>query len=188
MIYTKTEGGRQIFSDCRVIELDGLPFSNPTAEMIAAAGWVEWTPPPAPQEDEEPTEMDITEAVKRYLAKDIENLSDEDAMDIAALYPTWISRAKERKYIDLGERLWYAGELWKCINPHFAQEDWTPDTAVSLFVRVGLEEWPEIPETITAENPWMKGQKGVWKGVKKICALDYCVWNPDQLPSAWEDA
>ena len=36
MIYTKTDtSGNTIFSDCRVIELNGAMISNPTAEMIA---------------------------------------------------------------------------------------------------------------------------------------------------------
>lgn len=35
-----------VISDCAVIELEGRWISNPTVEMIHAAGWAEYTPEP----------------------------------------------------------------------------------------------------------------------------------------------
>lgn len=133
------------------------------------------------------------EEVLRYLApKLVDDVPDETAIHMVAYFSRWEDRLnKDNPYnpgadILLGERLSYAEKLWKCINPHKAQLNWTPDTAVSLFVEVSADEWPEIPEYITAENPWMNGQKGTWKGEHYICKMDNCVWNPEQLPSAWE--
>ena len=187
MIYHKFINDREVFSSCRTIELDGAWVSNPTEEQIALAGWEEYTPPevvPSPQTEPDCTE--VMEAVKMMLSSEIEDLSDEDALAISALYPTWVSRVGTDAVA--GERLWYDGKLYKVVQAHTIQDDWRPDTTPALYAVVSIEEWPEIPETITAENPWMSGYKGVWKGVRYICTMDNCVWNPDQYPPAWRVA
>lgn len=45
MIYTKEINGRQIFSSCKTIELNGRWISNPTIEQIAMDGWEQYSPP-----------------------------------------------------------------------------------------------------------------------------------------------
>ena len=45
MIYTKDINGRQVFSSCTTIELNGRWVSNPTEEQISEAGWSKYTPP-----------------------------------------------------------------------------------------------------------------------------------------------
>lgn len=52
MKYEKTINGRQVVSSCRVIQrADGVWISNPTAEQIAEAGWVECVPPVPVEQD-----------------------------------------------------------------------------------------------------------------------------------------
>ena len=110
--------------------------------------------------------------------------SDEKALDNIYLYPPF----EVGIAVTAGYRCHFRDVLYKCIQPHTTQADWTPDITPALWVVVSLDEWPEIPETITSENAWMAGRKGTWKGVHKICQLDNCVWNPDQYPAAWKDA
>ena len=185
-MYYKIINDRMVFSDCKTIQLDnGQWVSNPSAELIATEGWQVYVPPVIPpQPQTEPYEDEIVAAVKRMLASSVEEMTDEDALEVAALFPTWASKIGIQ--VAAGERLWYDGRLWKVIQAHTVQEEWTPDTAVSLYVEVSIEEWPEIPEVITAENAFMIGDRGTWKGQHYICKMDNCVWNPDQLPSAWE--
>lgn len=185
-MYYKIINDRTIFSDCKTIQLGtGQWISNPSEQQIADAGWVVYVPPeviPSPQT--EPDYDTILQAVKTMLASSTENLTDEDALGVAALFPTWVSKTGQE--VIAGERLWYDGKLYKVIQPHTIQADWTPDIAVSLFTEVTIEEWPDIPEVITAENAWMKGQKGIWKGEHYISTIDNNVWNPDVYPGGWE--
>ena len=51
----------------------------------------------------EPTQEDILDAVKAMLTKDTETLSDEEALGVAALYPTWTSKIGQD--LTVGERL-----------------------------------------------------------------------------------
>lgn len=187
MMYYKIINDRQVFSSCHTIQTEeGIWISNPTEEQIAAAGWLPYVPPEViPEPATEPDYEQVMEAVKKMLASSAADLSDEEALEVAALYPTWSSMIG--KEVKAGERYWYDDNLYKVIQPHTVQEDWTPDSVPALFTVVSLEEWPEIPEVITAESPWMKGDKGTWKGKHYICQMDNCVWNPDTYPAAWSE-
>lgn len=187
MLYYKIIDDQEVISQCRSLKIEGRWVSNPTEEQIFADGWQVYTPPPfVPQPQDEPDYEQVVEAVKKMFSTDTDTLSDEEALDVAALYPTW--RSKIGEAVAVGTRLWDDGKLWKVIQPHTVQENWRPADAVSLFVEVSIEEWPEIPEVIPSTAPWMAGQKGTWKGQRYICNMDNCVWNPDQYPQAWDIA
>jgi hypothetical protein len=107
--------------------------------------------------------------------------SDEKALENIYLYPRWEADID----VAAGDRYRDEGTLYKCIQPHHTQADWQPHLTPALWVVVSIEEWPEIPENIPSTAPWMKGDKGTWKGEHYICNLDNCVWNPDVAPSFW---
>ena len=58
-------------------------------------------------------------------------LTDEQALTAAALYPLWDGGAQ----YDAGERVRFDGTLYKCLQPHAAQADWTPTAAPSLWAK-----------------------------------------------------
>ena len=186
MMYTKWIGDRQVFSDCRTIQTDeGVWISNPTPEQIAAAGWVEYIPPVIPPQPQTEPDLDMMmAAVKRMLDNSVEELSDEDALNVAALFPTWASKMGEA--VNVGERYWYDGRLWKVIQAHTVQEDWTPDTAVSLFVEVSIDEWPQWVQPTGASDAYSVGDKVTFEGVHYVSLIDNNVWSPADLPSGWE--
>lgn len=186
MIYTKEIAGRQVFSDCRTIQAnDGSWISNPTAEQIADAGWVEYVPPVVPPAPSlEPTYDEMLSAVKTMLSSSIEDLSDEEALEIAALYPTWISKVD--KEVAVGERLWYNEKLWKVIQAHTVQESWTPDTAVSLFVEVSVEEWPEWKQPSGAQDAYRLGDKVSHNDKHWTSDIDYNTYEPGVY--GWSEA
>lgn len=176
-MYYKIIDDRQVFSTCKVIQLDGLWISNPSAEQIAAAGWLEYIPPVVPPTPAtEPGIDEMVQAVKRMLANDTDSLSDEDALDVAALFPTWAS--KEGKTVTVGERLWYDGKLYKVIREHVVQSDWTPDTAVSLFVEVSVAEIPDWVQPKGAQDAYAKGDKVKHIGKVWESLVDANVWEP----------
>ena len=185
-IYTKEIGGRVVFSSCKTIQMpNGSWISNPSEEQIEKSGWVVYVPPVVPSSPQtEPGYNDVMEAVKMMLSSSTEELSDDDALSVAALFPTWSSKIGLE--VSAGERLWYDLRLWKVLQSHTVQSDWTPDITPALFKVVSVDEWPEIPENIPSTDPWMAGRKGTWKGEHYICKMDNCVWNPDVYPQAWE--
>ena len=184
MIYTKEVNGRQVFSSCKTIELNGRWVSNPTEEQIAGAGWSLYTPPVQPELPmTEPTQEDILDAVKAMLAKDTETLSDEEALGVAALYPTWTSKIGQG--LAVGERLWYGGSLYKVIQAHTAQSDWTPSEAVSLFTKVSIAEYPEWVQPTGSSDAYKTGDKVAYDGKHWVSTADANVWQPGVY--GWEE-
>jgi hypothetical protein len=187
MMYYKIINNREIFSDCKTIQTEaGIWISNPTPEQIAAEGWQEYNPPVVPPEPmTEPDQDAVIQAVKRMLAQSTENLSDEDALAVAALYPTWISKMGEQ--VNVGERYWYDGKLWKVVQAHTVQENWTPDVSVSLFTEVTIDEWPEWKQPTGVQDAYMKGDKVTFEGVHYVSLMDYNTYSPAAYPAGWEE-
>ena len=187
MMYHKFINDREVFSECKTIRLeDGTVISNPSEQQILDAGWEVYVPPvvpPTPQT--EPGMDDIIQAVKKMLSTGAEELSDEDALDVAAVFPTWASMVGKK--VLAGKRLWWDGRLWK--TTQYIQEllsNWTPEAAVSLFTEVSVAEIREITDPIPAENPFMKDEKGRWKGEVYVSQIDNNIWTPDAYPAGWQ--
>ncbi len=53
----------------------------------------------------------------------------------------------------------YDGNLYRVIQPHNSQPNWTPDKVPALFVRVSVEEFPEWVQPTGAHDAYMKGAK-----------------------------
>lgn len=49
------------------------------------------------------------------------------------------------------------------------------------------EEYPEYVQPTGAHDAYKIGDKISYNGKKYICQRDGCVWNPDDLPSAWQE-
>lgn len=178
MMYIKWEGDKPILNDGKKLQLsDGTWVSNPTQEMMFAEGFEIYVPPtPVPTPETEPELPAMMEAVKRMLDTQVEDLSDEDALAVAALFPTWISKMGEA--VNAGERYWYDGKLWKVIQPHTVQADWTPDTAVSLYVVVTIEEWPEWVQPAGAHDAYNTGDKVTHNSAHWVSTIDSNVYEP----------
>ena len=188
-MYYKEINGRKVFSQCKTIQMpDGTWVSNPTPEMIEQAGWAEYVPPVVPPVEPEPqTEPDmeaVLEAVKKLLSTETSTLSDEDALAVAALFATWSSKIGEM--VSAGERLWYDGKLYKVLQPHTVQEDWTPDVSASLFVEISIEEWPDYVQPTGTQDAYNTGDRVTFSEHHYICKMDNCVWSPADYPAAWK--
>ncbi len=77
-----------------------------------------------------------------------QELPDEQAAEVPALFPAWADLIGQQ--VEAGKRLFYAGRLWKVLQTHTIQENWTPDVAASLFTEVVAEQEGEIG---TLDNP-----------------------------------
>ncbi len=72
------------------------------------------------------------------------------------------------------------GELYRCIQGHTSQADWTPDTAVSLWVKISdpAEEWPEWSQPVGAHDAYDAGAKVSHNGKHWTSDVDANVWEP----------
>lgn len=127
--------------------------------------------------------MKRKEAEKYRQAMNIasENLTDEIALETVEIFPRWeIGREYEA-----GERVRFTGELYKCLQSHTAQSDWSPDVAVSLWgpVRIGIPDWVQPTGATDAYNA---GDKVRHNGKVWVSDVDNNVWEPGVY--GWSEA
>ena len=102
--------------------------------------------------------------------------ADEQALKASALYPKWKVGIAYQK----DERVLYNNILYKVLTDHTSQDDWTPDTAPSLFAKVLIPDKNVIPEWEQPEstNPYSKGDKVTHNGKTWQSTIDSNVWEP----------
>lgn len=110
-------------------------------------------------------------------------LTDEQALKAAAIYPAWSAAGD----YDAGERVRFGGALYKCLQGHTAQADWTPTAAPSLWAKVLTSDTGEpLPwEQPDSTNPYMKDDKVTHGGKTWVSTLDNNVWEPGVY--GWEE-
>lgn len=116
-----------------------------------------------------------------------ENLSDEQALQVPMLFEEFDGSGVAYK---VGKKVIYKGVLYKVIQAHTSQADWTPDAAPSLFAKVINETVDgSIPEFVQPDstNPYMKGDKVLFKGKVYESLIDNNVWSPEANPSGWKE-
>ena len=116
-----------------------------------------------------------------------ENLTDAQALQVPMLFDEFDGNGVA---YEVGKRVLYNDILYKVIQAHTSQADWTPIAAPSLFAKV-------INETITGEipdweqpdstNAYMKGNKVKFNGKIYESVIDNNVWSPTAYPSGWKE-
>ena len=111
-------------------------------------------------------------------------LTDEQAASVPALYSAW----ETGTVYNAGDRRTYGGVLYKCLQAHTSQVDWTPDVAVSLWATVLIPDPDVIPDWVQPDstNAYMTGDKVRYNGVVYRSLIDNNVWSPDAYPAGWE--
>lgn len=118
------------------------------------------------------------------------NLSDEQALQVPLMFPKWQA---DKEYV-VGDRVLYLGVLYKVLQAHTSQEGWEPDIAPSLFaknliVKDEEGEQVDIPEWVQPDstNPYMIGDKVIFRGKVYQSVIDNNVWSPTDYPQGWEE-
>ena len=122
-------------------------------------------------------------SLRPYIEKASVSLTDEDALQAVELFPQWVV---EHAYV-VGERLQYNGVLYRVVQAHTSQTDWTPDITPALFVVVSLDEWPEFVQPTGAHDAYNKGDKVTFNGKHYISLIDGNVYSPAAYPAGWQE-
>ena len=126
----------------------------------------------------------MTRAKAKQLRQLIEQLavtmSDEAALTGVELFPTWVVG----KAYAVSDRAQYNGTLYKCVQAHTSQADWTPDATPALWVVVSIEEYPEWVQPTGAHDAYNTGDKVSYKGKHYVCTIDGNAYAPDVY--GWE--
>ena len=120
----------------------------------------------------------MTRAEAHHYRKSIEDAaalqSDEKALDNIYLYPLWQAGIA----VAVGERYRYGDILYKCLQAHTTQDEWTPDITPALWAEVSLEEWPEWVQPISAETAYPLGAHVSHNSKHWESVVDNNTWEP----------
>lgn len=103
-------------------------------------------------------------------------LTDEQAAECAALFAPWYNTAQ---YV-VGDRARFGERLYRCLQGHTAQPDWTPDAAHSLWARIDdpRETWPAWVQPTGEADAYSKGARVSHAEKHWTSETDANVWEP----------
>lgn len=126
----------------------------------------------------------LAQQMNRFVQMSVQsaNLTDEQAMQIADLYPDWAAMKAYAadEIVKFGVNADGETQLYKVIQAHTSQADWTPDTAASLYKKIGFTDdgvsiWTQ---PLGATDAYMKGDVVSFENQLWISTADNNVWQP----------
>ena len=166
---------------------------------VASSAWYE-TPTEIIQSwTLKPIEGTAEEAALALSKLQFTSLPDKAAYQFRALADEWIAGATYYGPNDASgfpqSRVRYLGKLYKCLQTHVSQSDWTPTDAPSLWAEIlpgqegnepeeGYAEWVQPDST----NGYDKGDKVLHDGHLWESSFDGAnVWEPGAVGAPWTD-
>lgn len=117
---------------------------------------------------------ELARKFRKFIEEMSKNATDEQALDNVVAFPKW----EEDHIYFLDERIRYNDVLYKVLQQHTSQADWTPDIAVSLYVKVSIEEFPAWIQPTGSADAYSIGSKCSHNEKHWISTVDANVWEP----------
>lgn len=132
------------------------------------------------------TEQQLRQII-RLAVKQARQITDNaEALEVKFLYKEF--EAQLGRDLTVGEYIQYNDKLYKVLQAHKVQSNWTPEDAPSLFAEVLTDptgetilEWRQPSST----NAYQIGDKVIFEGKTYECILANNVWSPAAYPAGW---
>ena len=107
-------------------------------------------------------------------------LDDETALTGIELFPAW----RIEDYA-VGDRVRHNDKLYRCVQAHTAQADWTPDLTPALWVAMSVDEYPQWIQPTGSHDAYKRGD--IVKHNDKVWVLnaDTSAYEPGTTHSGW---
>lgn len=117
-------------------------------------------------------------ALRALIEKAAVSLSDEDALGGVELFPVWVAGVDYAMDV----RVRYGDKLYKCVQAHTSQAQWTPPDTPALWTEVAKPgEIPVWRQPSGAQDAYQTGDK-VWYPERDttvyVSTVDNNVWEP----------
>lgn len=134
--------------------------------------------------------LQAAEQLRRALQMFTSTLPEEKALEIAAVYPAW---EINKSYV-IGDIISYGvnsvgdPQLYKVVQAHISQADWTPDSVPALYDAFGLDDsgYPIWSQPSGAHDAYNTGDIVNYNGTLYESVIDGNVWAPDVYPAGWK--
>lgn len=116
--------------------------------------------------------------LRALIEKAAVSLPDDDAMEAVELFPAWAANTEYAANV----RVRYADKLYRCVQAHTSQADWTPDVTPALWTEVAKPgEIPVWKQPTGAQDAYMTGDKVHYPTADDpvyVSTVDNNVWQP----------
>lgn len=134
--------------------------------------------------------LQAAEQMRKALQMFAGSLSDEQALEVASVYDAWMV-GKQYKANDLfvyGVNDVGDPQLYRVVQAHTAQADWTPNVTASLYKAIGLDDsgHPVWSQPTGAHDAYNAGDVVNYNGVLYKSLINGNIWAPDAYPQGWE--
>ena len=120
----------------------------------------------------------------------IDELQPEDIADLVGLYDPWIAD----EAVAVGDIRSYDGKLYKVVQAHTTQADWTPDATPALWTEIappetedGEEIVPDFVQPTGEHDAYKTGDKVLFEGKIYESTIDANTWSPADYPEGWKE-
>lgn len=165
--------GEDVYNDFNVIKEFGFKYDNEEKQIFKVVL------------NQPEKEYELPNDVLTAIDYAVQNMNDDQALNCMSIFPLW----EEGVTYSEGNRVKYKDKLYKVLQDHTSQSDWTPDTASSLFVEISDPniEYPEFVQPTGAHDAYAKGEKVTFEGKHYISLIDANVYSPTAYPAGWEE-
>lgn len=134
--------------------------------------------------------LQVAEQFRKALQMFAASLSDDKAMEVASIYDAWAVGKTYAigEFVTYGENGVGDPQLYKVVQAHTSQADWTPDKSASLYSPIGLnnEGYPVWSKPTGAHDAYNSGDIVDYNGTLYKSVIDGNVYSPDEYPQGWE--
>ena len=124
--------------------------------------------------------------IRAMIEKASLSLGDEDALEAVELFPEWATGTA----YTVGQRVRYEDKLYKCVQAHTSQDDWTPPAVPALWTEVAKPgEIPVWKQPTGAQDAYNKGDKVHYPTAEDPVyesLIDANVYSPEAYPQGWK--
>ena len=134
--------------------------------------------------------LELRKALQLFLATLDADTSASDMMEVASVFPKYqIGKAyKTKEVFAYGENGVGDPQLYQVLQAHTSAKEWTPDTATSLYKKIGVTKdgYPEWVQPLGASDAYNTGDVVSYNGTLYESTIDGNVWAPDAYPAGWQ--
>jgi len=134
--------------------------------------------------------LQAAEQLRKALQMFAMTLSEEKAMEVAAVFDTWAvgKNYAVGDYVTYGENSVGDPQLYIVVQAHTSQADWTPDMTASLFTAIGLDDagYPVWSQPTGSHDAYNVGDVVNYNGTLYESLIDGNTYSPDAYPAGWK--
>lgn len=134
--------------------------------------------------------LELRKALQIFLATLDADTASADMLEVSSVFPKYkVGKAyKTKDVFRYGENSVGDPQLYQVLQGHTSAEQWTPDTATSLYKAIGMSQsgYPEWVQPLGASDAYNTGDIVDYNGALYRSLIDGNVWAPDAYPAGWK--